>query len=130
MNFEVDGSVQGQTSGNRVPPRSTGPGAPGLSPFSGGRCGCYIRWLLAPRSEPEAAYHLCSPGLPGPALPPQAPGKAARPLLTILGPGQVGRDSPPLGIFEVKQWVTETVGSPGLWASVCPALKWGYLASF
>lgn len=29
MNSEVDGSVQRQTSGNRVPPRSVGAGVPG-----------------------------------------------------------------------------------------------------
>lgn len=33
MNSKVDGSVQGQTSGNRVPPRSVGAGAPGAIAF-------------------------------------------------------------------------------------------------
>lgn len=71
MNSEADGSVQGQTSGNRAPPRSVGAGACAIA---------FLRlalWVLrqAATPLPRSSKPLISAaplGRPA-ALPPQAP---------------------------------------------------------
>lgn len=61
MNSEADGSVQGQTSGNRAPPRSVGAGACAIALLR------LALWVLRQAATPlprelQAAYLRRSPG--------------------------------------------------------------------
>lgn len=111
MNCEVDGSVQGQTSGNRVPPRSVG---------AGGARACAIaflrltllsvvsghRWPLCPR--PKQLIFPVPQGRPVLHFLPRP--QANQPVNPRIFWDQDGRASPPLGTLLVA--VTERASSP------------------
>lgn len=118
MNSEADGSVQGQTSGNRAPPRSVGAGACAIALLR------LVLWVLRQAATPlprelQAAYLRRSPGPPSRASAP-GPSRPAGPVLAVLGPGQGRREGkrPPSGTLLAKQ-TQEELAVPVL----CPWLS-------